>query len=173
MAILRKGADEAAAVAATRAVENKMVETDDRAPEVKATARKPRQAREFAAIDFSSVVAGSPDADTVRALKPVKGTRTPEQEQTDNLIRQAHSKWVVAGRDMKVNFNVAHVGSIVHLRVAKEHREALKYRLQQSATFLQYRIRFGKDHETDILFYVTDRPAKAPKKTEIEGQTSL
>lgn len=173
MAILRKGTNEAQAEAAVEAVERKMVETDDRAAGASESTvvKRTRQKKDFAPIDFGSLVAGTADADTIRTLKPVKGTRTPEQEQTDNLIKQAHAKWVSAGRDLKVNFNVNHAASIVHLRVAKEHREALKYRLQQSATFLQYRIRFGKDHETDILFYVTDRPVKA--KSQIEGQTSL
>lgn len=185
--------DEGTANTAVSSLEARMRETDDRGTTPAAPAAAPSKApvstpapakakatrakKELPDIDFGSVVVGSPTDDTVRALKPVKGTRTAQQEQTDNLVKAAHSKWVAAGRDMKCTFNVQHKDALSHLRVAAEHRDALKYRLQQSATFLQYRIRFGKDdpnYPGDILFYVTDRPAKKePKKTATEGQTSV
>lgn len=168
---------ESQAEAATAAVERGMVESDDRVstPEAPATpTRAPRQKKDFAPIDFGSLQAVETSADLIRVLKPVKGTRTPEQEQTDTLIRVAHSKWVAAGRDMKTTFDSKHKAAISTLRVQPEHVEALRYRLQQSATFLQYRVRFGRQDANlpgVVMFYVTDRPEK--KKTTDEGQTSL
>lgn len=167
---------EAQADAAVESLEQAMVRTDDReAPASEPTVKRGRAAKkDLPDIDFGSIVVGSPTDETVRTLKPVKGTRTPQQEQADKLVRDAHTKWVDSGRDLRVSFNVQHKGALSHLRVAAEHKEALKYRLQQSATFLQFRIRFGKDdpnYPGDILFYVTDRPEK--KKTTAEGPTSL
>lgn len=169
-----EGPTEAKAEAATANVERRMVETDNR-PEPATPTKAPRQRREMPEINFSALQNVETSADIIRVLKPVKGSRTPQQEQTDELVRKAHAKWVAAGRDMKVSFDSKHAASITTLRVAPEHVEALRYSLQGSATFLQYRARFGRQDANlpgVVMFFVTDRPVKE-KKTEIAGQTAL
>lgn len=173
-----EGPTEAKAEAAVAGVERRMVETDNRVstPDAPATPSKaPRQRKELPDVDFGSLQTVETTADLIRVLKPSKGTRTAQQEQTDELVRKAHAKWVAAGRDMKATFDSKHAASITTLRVSAEHVEALRYRLQQSATFLQYRLRFGKQDANlpgVVMFYVTDRPVKE-KKTSVEGQTAL
>lgn len=167
------GPTEAKAEAATANVERRMVESDDR-PQPATPTKAPRVRKELPDVDFGSLQEIQTTPDLIRALKPVKGNRTPQQEQTDELVRKAHAKWVTAGRDMKATFDGKHTAAISTLRVTPEHVEALRYRLQQSATFLQYRLRFGKQDEKlpgVVMFYVTDRPEK--KKTEVAGQTAL
>lgn len=134
------------------------------AEKVKAEPKK-REPKELPAIDFASLTVSVPTADTVRSLRPTRGDRTPEQQQTDKLVEQAHARWVENGKPTKDVFHPNNRQAVLHIQVPNEVREALVYRIRQSAAFLKLKVRFGREAEGQILFCVMDQPKKEEKKT--------
>lgn len=107
-------------------------------------------------------------AETVRALKPTKGARDPEQVTIDRLVSEVHAEWVDAGKP-KTWSDIADVDGkgALPVGVPEAQFETLQFRVRAAGNHLGLSVRFGKiENEngyTQTIFRVLDKKQRAAK----------
>lgn len=138
----------------------------------KTAASKPegakRERKPLATLDVKSIqVTAVNDAETMRKHRHERTERGADQRAIDDLVRQAHERWVNAGRPE--NWMESTTGYT--LKVPEGQYDLLKAKIQKSGTYFNVAIRFGKRQESsggyaELLFIAKDR---APKQEKTDG----
>lgn len=108
-------------------------------------------------LDFSQVkVTAIADKSKMREFKRTRGERDKEQLQIDNLVRQAHERWVAAGSP-----EVWEDCPGLHFRVPVDQFETLETRARRAGAYFDLAIRFGdrkvKDGYAEVVLVAKDK----------------
>ena len=122
--------------------------------------RKPPVRKELKPLDFSQIKVTAASAETMREFRRTRGPRDAEQRQVDNLIRQAHERWVSAGRPESWLESPG-----LHIRVPADQFETVENRARRSGAYFDLAIRFSnrvdKDGYAEVVLVAKDKPVKA------------
>lgn len=122
--------------------------------------RKAPVRKDLPPLDFGKLtVTAVADKDTMRSFKRTRGERDKEQVQIDNLVRQAHERWIAAGSP-----DVWDDCPGLHLKVPAAQYETLATRVRRSGAYFDLAIRFGSRKEAngyaEVVLVAKDKTVK-------------
>lgn len=134
-----------------------------KAAAAKTAAPKQRKApvrKDLKPLDFGKMtVTVVTDPAKLREFKRTRGERDKEQVQVDNLVRQAHERWVAAGRPEDW---MDCQGAALHIKVPADQYETVETRARRSGAYFDLAIRFGdrkvKDGYAEVILVAKDKP---------------
>ena len=121
-------------------------------------------------LDFSAIEVREATPDLMRDHRRTRVERDADQVAVDTLVRQAHERWVNAGRpESWVDSATGYA-----LAVPKAQQEALETRIRRAGAFFSVSIRFGTPKDLGngkvrILFFAKDRSEKDASDEEATG----
>lgn len=144
-------------------------------PAAKKTADKPeapaktRVRKDYAPLDFTSIKATPVTSrETLVKHRNTKGERGDEQAAVDKLVKQAHERWIEAGKPTAwLESNTGYL-----LQMPEKQVETFMYRVRKAAVYYDVAVRFGKtvveNGKADVLFIAKDKPVKG--ETDASGE---
>ena len=147
-----------------------------KAAAAKTTPAKQRKApvrKDLKPLDFGKMtVTVVTDPAKLREFKRTRGERDKEQVQVDNLVRQAHERWVAAGRPEDW---MDCQGAALHIKVPADQYETVETRARRSGAYFDLAIRFGdrkvKDGYAEVILVAKDKPVRQEGMND-EGATT-
>lgn len=128
---------------------------------------KKRQRKDYKPLDFSAIQAEPVTSrETLVKHRNTKGERDPEQVAVDKLVKNAHQRWIEAGRpETWLESTTGY-----RLVMPTEQVETFVYRVRRAAVYYDVAVRFGKTIEngkmSELLFIAKDRPVKGEVDAE-------